>query len=226
MRSTPPPPPLALVVFLENTGYIIGRNLSPTAMNVIDFVSEEYAKLALRFAGVYSRYDSVIILEDDRATGPDLRAALIGASRTHRVDLLILAHGLPGAIIGYKGLRVGAETFTPLIAEYRHDPVLLNLHMVWQMNCYGATLAPLWRELGATVVNGSVGVNWVPEPALSTFLHRWMRGNSFGDSVLASQGVAERFWGKLYRPPAHCELHPRLESSRQIVMGCDTHVDA
>ena len=64
--------PLALVVFLENIGHIHGLRLPKLAMNVIDFVTEEYAKLLLRLFGAYQRYNRVIILEDKDANGPAL----------------------------------------------------------------------------------------------------------------------------------------------------------
>ncbi len=169
--------PVALVVFLENVGHLHGVALPRWMMAAIDFVTEEYAKLALRWHGVHRHYQRVIILEDERANGSDLRAVLIAASRTHRVDVLILAHGLPGRVIGFRGeQQVGEETFAPLRSAFARQPDLLDLRMVWQMNCFGASLIALWRELGAQVVNGSIGVNWLPEPALSLFLRAWLDG--------------------------------------------------
>ena len=188
-------------------------------MGVIDFVAEEYTKLALRLHGVWRAYDRVIILEDARATGPDLSAALVAASRTHRVDLLILAHGKPGQILGYRGKPVGAETWEPLLAAYRENRRLLRLRAVWQMNCYGVSLTHMWRELGAISVNGSIGVNWLPEPSLSLFLRAWLRGETFSRAVVHSSSRAERLWSKLYRPGVESTPHPRIRSSRQVVVG-------
>jgi hypothetical protein len=223
---TRPAQPLALVIFLENTGRLTGLNLSPRVMSVVDFVAEEYAKFSLWLNGVWRRYDKVLLLEDRRATGPELRAALIAASRTHRVDVLILAHGLPGVIVGYKGLHVGAETFGPLLDESRADPTLLNLRMVWQMNCYGATLAPMWRELGASSVNGSVGVNWMPEPAMSLFMRRWLRGEPYGIAVQKSHARSEQVWRSVYRKGTPETPHPRIGTSRPIVLGSDVEFGA
>ena len=45
--------PLALVVFLENVGHIHGINLPQWAMDIIDFASEEYAKVLLRLYGAH-----------------------------------------------------------------------------------------------------------------------------------------------------------------------------
>ena len=220
-QPTPPPPPLAAVVFLENLGNISGVKLPPWATRVIDFVSEEYVKLALRLQGLHRHYDRVLILEDARATGPDLRAALVALSRTHRVDLLILAHGAPGQIIGYNGVRIGEETFGPLRAEKVRDPACLRLRVVWQMNCYGATLAETWLALGAVAVNGSGGVNWLPEPTLSLFLRKWLRGAPFSEAIYTSATRAERAWKPIYRARKGAPLHPRLASSRTVVVGQD-----
>ena len=62
--------PLALIVFLENVGYINGVKLPRWAMAAIDWATEEYAKLLLRLLGAHRRYDRVIILEDAAATLP------------------------------------------------------------------------------------------------------------------------------------------------------------
>ena len=215
-RAKPP----ALLVFLENVGHIAGVNLPAWAMAVTDWAAEEYSKLALRLHGVYRRYDRVVILEDARATGPELARALLGLSCTHRVDLLLLAHGLPGQVVGYCGRHlVGPETFDALRAAHAADPAALDLRIVWQMNCYGASLVPLWVELGADAVNGSVGVNWLPEPALSLFLRAWLAGRPFSEAVARSNDHARRAWRVLYRPGPGGQEHPRLASSRQYIAG-------
>lgn len=211
--------PLGLVVFLENIGHISGVDLPQWTMNIIDFVAEEYAKLSLRWNGVYRKYDRVWILEDEQATGENLTATLIAASRSHRIDVLVLSHGLPDQILGYKGVRIGAETFDPLIAAYRKDPSLLHLRAVWQMNCYGMSMAHVWTDLGAVSVNGSIGVNWLPEPALSLFLHEWLHGSSYASAVERSSTRAQHLWSLIYRRGSDHQLHPRLRSSAQVVLG-------
>lgn len=214
------PKPLALVVFLENVGHILGINLPAWVMSIIDYSTEEYAKLMLRLHGAYRRYDKVVILEDDRATGPDLVQALVETSRTHRVDLLLLVHGQEGALVGYKGeVMVGMETFEPLIAAYRQDPSLLDLRMVYGLNCYGATLAQTWIDLGAEAVNGSAGVNWFPEPSLSIFLRKWLGGRPYSEAVCRSNDLSSRVWGRILPAQKGRPVHPWVESSRQMVYG-------
>ena len=220
--------PLALVVFLENVGHIHGLRLPQWVMDTIDFGTEEYAKLLLRLYGAYRRYERVIVLEDALATGPSLATALIEASHTHTVDVLLLVHGDERQLVGYKGKeRVGSETFDRLLALYQADPGCLNLRAVYGLNCYGLSLAPTWLALGAKAVNGAVGVNWLPEPSLSVFLRRWLSGRPYSEAVIASNQSALRWWGKILRPQAPDREHPWIASSRQVVFGVtDLTIDA
>ena len=183
---------MALVVMLENVGHLQGFDLPAWAMNVIDFVTEEYAKLLLRVFGAYRHYDRVLILEDERATGQELSAALMHLSVTHRVDVLLLVHGHQGCLVGYRGEElVGPETFADLQQRYGKDPELLDLRMIYGLNCYGATLASTWIDLGAVVANGAIGVNWFPEPSLSIFLRSWLGGKAIQSSGLPEQSAGE-----------------------------------
>jgi hypothetical protein len=212
--------PLALVVFLENVGHIHGVPLPQWGMDLIDWLTEEYAKLLLRLYGAHRRYDRVIILEDQQATGPALVGALTETSRTHRVDLLLLVHGLQGCLVGYKNRsHIGPETFEPLLAAYRQNPALVDLRMVYGLNCFGVTLAPVWLALGAQVTNGSVGVNWFPEPSLSVFLYQWLHGRPYSQAVAASNSWANQVWRRILQPWTKAAVHPWLLSSRQTVTG-------
>jgi len=212
--------PLALVVFLENVGHIAGIKLPQWVMDCIDFVTEEYAKLLLRLLGVYRRYDKVVILEDAKANGAALTTALLETSRTHRIDVLLLAHGHTGQLIGYLGKqRVGDETFGPLCTACAQAPETLDLRMVYGVNCYGYSLTETWRAMGAKVVNGAVGVNWMPEPSLAVFLYNWLHGKPYSEAVQRSNHTANRFWQRVWRPTAEGTPHPFLLSSRQVVVG-------
>ena len=212
--------PLALVVFLENVGHIHGVPLPGVATQAIDFVTEEYAKLLLRLYGAYRRYNKVIILEDERATGPELVAALTQASREHTVDLLLLVHGRPGALVGCRAqVDVGPETFQPLLAAYQQDPALVDLRMVFGLNCYGASLAPVWLALGAVAVNGAIGVNWLPEPSLSVFLRNWLNGHTFSEALQRSHRVALRWGTRLWSADLDGRDHPKIAGSRQAIFG-------
>ncbi|MCB0063024.1 MAG: hypothetical protein KDE19_12955 [Caldilineaceae bacterium] len=212
--------PIALVVFLENVGHIAGLQLPAWVMQVIDYVTEEYAKLLLRLLGAYRRYDKVVILEDEQANGVALGEALLATSRTHRVDVLLLAHGHIGQLVGFRNrTRVGKETFTPLCDAYCANEQLLDLRMVYGINCYGYSLADTWRTLGASVVNGAVGVNWFPEPSLSVFLYNWLRGRRYSEAVRRSNHAANRFWQHIWKRKPDGTPHDFLLSSRMIVTG-------
>jgi len=213
--------PLGLVVILENVGHIVGLNLPQWAMNVIDYVTEEYSKILLRLYGAHRRYDQVFILEDEQVNGPEIAQTLLQASKTHQIDVLLLVHGLDKCIVGYQGKEhIGLETFSPLCSSYKADPSLLDIRMVYGLNCHGSTLAPVWLEMGAKAVNGAVGINWFPEPSLSIFLRSWLKGEPYSDSVQKSNRIANRIWRLILPTPREqgCE-HPWIESSRQMVFG-------
>ena len=220
--GAPPSPskPIALIVLLENVGHVAGVSLPRWAMSVIDFLTEEYAKFLLQRYGAYRAYDSVTILEDSQATGANLSGAILRLSRTHRIDLLLLVHGKQGKLVGYRGQEmIGSETFESLLDRRQQDPAAVDLRMVFGLNCYGASLTDVWIRLGATVVNGAPGVNWLPEPTLSVFLRNWLGGQPFTVAVMRSNGHARRWGGRVWRGSTPGQEHPKIKSSRQMVYG-------
>jgi len=212
--------PLALIVFLENGGNISGVTLPKWAMTLLDYVTEEYAKILLRLLGAYRRYDRVIILEDERATGALLSRALLKASPTHTVDLLLLVHGVERCLVGCGGKEyVGEETFGPLKRMVAANPQALDLRMVYGVNCYGVTLAPTWQALGAQVYNGATGVNWLPEPSLSVFLWHWLGGKPYTYAVSRSYTWATRIARHILPAQADGQDHSMIRSSQQVITG-------
>ena len=212
--------PLALIVFLENVGHIHGINLPQWAMTAIDWLTEEYAKLLLRLLGAFQRYHRVLILEDDAATAANLTGALVQLSATHTVDQLLLVHGQERCLIGYKGRElVDAAAFDRLLARYVEDSSLLDLRVVYGVNCYGASLASTWLALGAQAVNGALAVNWLPEPSLSLFLRKWLNGVPFSEAVGSSAHRAQAIGKLLWQDRADGREHPNIAGSRQIVYG-------
>ena len=210
----------ALLVVLENVGYISGLNLPGWAMTVIDYVTEEYAKILLRLLGAHRRYDRVVILEDAEVTNQKMAAALLDLSREHRVDQLLLVHGHKECLVGYQGkVYIDGHLFNALLEAYCQDPSVLDLGVVYGVNCYGATLAPIWLALGADAVNGAVGVNWFPEPSLTLFLAQWLNGATYSEAVGTSFRWA-RWVGRLLWPDkadGSADIH--LTGSQQIVYG-------
>jgi hypothetical protein len=223
VSSSPPssaPKPLALVVLLENVGHIAGVKIPQWTMDTIDFVTEEYAKWLLKRLGAHQRYDRVVILEDEQVTGKEMTDTLIQTSQTHRVDQLLLVHGQQHSLVGYRGkAHVDGAVFKPLLRAYEQDPRLLDLRMVYGLNCYGASLAPVWIQLGACAVNGAIGVNWLPEPSLSLFLRGWLNGASYSQAVAHSHSWAIRVGKRIWQDNADGSDHPRIAGSRQIIYG-------
>ncbi|MEX1019656.1 MAG: hypothetical protein WDZ49_08360 [Litorilinea sp.] len=208
------------MVFLENVGHIHGLPLPQWTQNTIDFVTEEYAKLLLWWHGAYTRYDRVIVLEDADATGAHLVDALVDLGSDYLTDMLLLVHGRPGSLVGYLDqTHVDAATFGQLETIYRHNPHAFRLRMVYGVNCYGVSLAPTWLRLGAQTVNGACGVNWLPEPSLSTFLRHWLNGARFSVAVEKSHRRGLQWGRRIWRPDAEGNDHLRIAGSRQIIFG-------
>jgi hypothetical protein len=220
LMASSPSKPLALVVLLENVGHIAGLNLPQWSMNTIDFLTEEYAKIRLKQLGAYHHYDQVLILEDERATSVEMANTLIQMSQTHCIDQLLLVHGQKRSLVGYRGkAHIDDAMFDPLLAAYTKNPGLLDLRMVYGLNCYGASLAPVWLQLGARVVNGAVGVNWLPEPSLSLFLRAWFGGFSYSQAVVYSHYWALKVGKRIWPNQPDGSDHPRIAGSRQIIYG-------
>ena len=209
----------ALLVLLENVGHIHGLNLPHWMRAVIDFISEAYAKFILRLYGAHRRYDKVIILEDAEANGMLLASTLLNLSEAYEVDVFLLVHGLKEGLVGFRGKPIKGETFGPLLDRAKEH--LLNLRVVYGLNCYGSSLAETWQALGAKAVCGANGVNWFPEPGLSGFLLAWLRGRSFTQSVAQSNRatlwVGRRLLG---------EEHVGVKSSTLHVFGEGANVKA
>lgn len=218
--STPTHKGRALLVILENVGHISGMDLPQWAMDVIDYVTEEYAKLLLRLLGAHRRYDRVVILEDAEVHNEGMAAALFDLSAGHRVDLLLLVHGQKECLVGYQGKAyIDDRLFQTLRSAYQHDPSVLDLGVVFGLNCYGASLAPTWLALGADAVNGAVGVNYLPEPSLTLFLLRWLNGATYSQAVATSFHWARRVGRLIWPDRADGREDPHIAGSRQIVYG-------
>ncbi len=207
----------SLVVFLENGGSFGPWVLPSRVRRCLDFSTEEVAKRLLHWHNVSSAYDDVWILEDHRALPEELMSALLGASVRHTVDVLILAHGCPAGIVGWQGAVVGDSFFAEMQSWRERQAVSLRLRMVYTIACHSVHQMLAWRQLGAQVVNGISGENWLPEPTLSLFLRRWGRGQPFGVAATTAHHQAYR-WGT-HVMGRHPLWHKRLTTSQQCVVG-------
>jgi hypothetical protein len=205
-----------LIVFLENGGHVAGVDLPLWAALLLDWSTEEYGKLAVRLQA-RRHYRQIVVLEDQAATAAALWRALLAVDDA-TVDVLLLVHGQPGYACGCADHWVGADFFDGLRRLRAAGQARFRLRAVYQMNCYGESLAAEWLSLGAQAVNGAAGVNWLPEPSLSVFLRNWLGGRSFGESVAHSYRAASRALGLVWRAQDG-RIHPKIESSRMLVFG-------
>ena len=224
-QSTPhyalPGSSTTLLVFLENGGRVGGVNLAPWASLALDRLSQAYAR-----AGVWLQarrhYDRIVVLEEKQATAAQLWQALLDAGDAV-VDVLMLVHGQVGYACGHGDNQVGADFFAGLRRLRAAGLAPFRLRVVYQMNCYGQSLAPEWLSLGAQAVNGAVGVNWLPEPSLSVFLRAWLGGQTFEQAVQRSYRAASRALGLIWRPQSGQagakQPHDKIASSRMQVFG-------
>ncbi|MER2599424.1 MAG: hypothetical protein ABTQ73_07890 [Caldilineales bacterium] len=210
-----------LIVFLENGGQVGGVVLPPLVSFLLDRSAQTYAKAAV-WLQARRHYDRIVMLDEAQATEAHLWQALIEAGHA-TVDVLMLVHGLPGQAYGYGGRVVKADFFAGLRSLRAAGQAPFTLRAVYQMNCYGQSLMEEWLSLGAQAVNGSVGVNWLPEPSLSVFLWHWLRGRSFEDAIQRSYATASRLLGLIWRPEAARsgiqQPHAKIASSRMTVAG-------
>jgi hypothetical protein len=220
-RHALPGSPTILLVFLENGGRVGGVKLAPWASQALDRLSQAYARAAV-WLQARRHYDRIVVLEEEQATAGRLWQALLDAGDA-TVDVLMLVHGQAGYACGHGDNQVGADFFAGLRGLRAAGLAPFNLRAVYQMNCYGQTLAPEWLSIGAQAVNGSVGVNWLPEPSLSVFLRNWLGGQTFEQAVQRSYRAASRALGLVWRPqPGRAGVrqpHNKIASSRMEVFG-------
>ncbi|MEA3337647.1 MAG: hypothetical protein U9R25_17255 [Chloroflexota bacterium] len=214
-------PEAILIVFLESGGRVEGVSLPPWASQLVDSATEAYARLAVRLQA-RRHYDRIIVLQHQQATETNLWINLLDVGNAI-VDILMLVHGQTGYACGYANREVGADFFQGMRKLKKTGIAGFQLRAVYQMNCYGESLARDWLSLGAQAVNGSEGVNWLPEPSLSIFLLNWLGGEPFQLAVDRSYDVAQRTLSSVWRPKRNNsgqrQVHPKIASSRMHVLG-------
>jgi hypothetical protein len=209
------------LVFLENGGRVGGVNLPSWASLALDRSTQAYGRAAV-WLQARRHYGRIVVLEEEQATAAHLWQALLDAGDA-TVDVLMLVHGQTGYACGHGDNQVGADFFAGLRQLRAAGLARFRLRAVYQMNCYGQSLAPEWLSIGAQAVNGAVGVNWLPEPSLSVFLRNWLGGATFEQAVQRSYRAASRVLGLVWRPqPTRAGVrqpHDKIASSRMAVFG-------
>ena len=114
------------------------------------------------------------------------------------VDVYIFAHGLIGLFTASEsGDYHDGVALTEAYIEAHVDP--LQLRMVYGCHCYGSSLNPLWRRLGAKVTAGARFVNFYPT-RFKGFVKAWNRGEAFGKAISRSDTALVRTPVQIYIP--------------------------
>lgn len=167
-----------------------------------DFALEEVAKgITLATAGTSKcKYDKVVKCEDNEFTPEGVLAAIDRLSDNYIIDIHVLSHGGPNAIIGYNSQALTPANFFTRIEQRRargqHAP---SIRAVYQMNCVSGSLCAEWLAVGADVVNGTGEgkLNMMP-PQYFGFLKHWMNGEPFDTSVQKGYDECKWFFDALY----------------------------
>lgn len=89
-------------------------------------------------------------------------------SMTPGFDVFVFAHGSPGAFYAENG---------PVTLAALEGLGACGARFVWQTNCFGASLLPGWRKMGAVTAVGAARVNFFPS-VWSSFSRRWLTGSA------------------------------------------------
>jgi len=198
----------ALIVLQENSGHVPLPQGTPPALSdaifaVVDKVAETFEdlKTSLQAAG---RYDSVVLLTDNRCSRAELVSALVDQSKKGRmIDLIVLGHGSNEYLALKKGSLTG--TTSGNIGSLATDVgakggTTQKLRMVYMCNCYGGTLNDDWVAAGAKASVGSKMNDYMPEPMTTFFVHHWLNGNKVKDAAKKAYEQSIPFYTLVYPP--------------------------
>ena len=234
------------ITSLGNTIFSAAECLNPAAWSTVQVPVAQYVTGATNAvingstaasitAAASPKYDKVVVLQGTDFGNNRIRTELTALAPTYVVDIHMLAHGSNGSVSG------GGGTVTDQnIRDYANIGGL-NLRSVYQQNCFASSLNAAWLAAGAKAVNGSALINSMPL-SYSSFLTRWLSGQSFNTAVQGSTADWTPFFTNVYhfvdlftanqqrRDPAQFDLFgglsaaDELAESAMIVAGSNTSV--
>ena len=180
---------------------------------------EDVGVVAIR-SRTTSRYARIVILQDADVTIEHIRATLTELASRYDIDVHVLAHGGPDT------LTFRHRVLRPRDIRGLADIADLHLRSVYQQNCYGSSLIDDWLAAGATAVNGSDRINYMPLSYLA-FLKRWAAGESFAAAVSGSSADWQPYFRSVYRyvdlydgrkarVPAAVDIRGRLDPTDEL----------
>lgn len=127
------------------------------------------------------------------------------------VDVFVFSHGWDAGFRSLEGGRHGEITAADVEAELAPAKTglpTMPIRLVYQMNCYGSTMAPAWRKVGAKAVTGARYVNFFPNQ-YGRFMKHWNRGDALQvcldeADTPASRGVVDTYLATIDAPKTKC----------------------
>ena len=138
---------------------------------------------------LHDDYRSVTELLEEDATISNFVGTLASLARDPRnqaVDLVLMLHGLPGALC-FRGGDIGLNALRDRIQA---QDLKNRLRGCFSTACFGATHAPKWVDAGFRVVCGARGVYANGAYGLGIALLKWAEGARFSDTVRAANNFA------------------------------------
>jgi hypothetical protein len=164
----------------------------------------EGATAASVTAAASGKYDKVVVLQNTNFNAARVRTELTNLAPDYVVDVHVLSHGGNLVISGGGGQITEAN-----IRDFATISNL-NLRAVYQQNCFGSTLDDAWIAAGAKVVTGSNLINSMPL-SYSSFLSRWLSGQSFATAVNGATADWTSFFTTVYH---HVDMYTSAEVKR------------
>jgi hypothetical protein len=232
-----------LIVLQENTGKLdvlpentpkAFRSLFSTA---VDRIAETFEDIKSDLQGS-TRYRKVIFLTDINCTKAKLLTNLIQETDNgNEIDLFCFGHGTTEQLVLHNEILTGGAsgTIRKLLTDARAQKgstYNFNLRLVYMCECIGSTVNDDWRAIGARVSVGSKCLNFMAEPMITLFIHKYLLENktvttaaaeSFNEAKAAWQTANAAIPQLGYStPPAGCGSDDKYESSRPLVAGDGT----
>lgn len=232
-----------LIVLQENTGKL---NVLPdnTPKEFKSFFSAAVDRIAETFEDIKSelqgstRYKKVIFLTDVNCTKAKLLANLIQETvNGNEIDLFCFGHGSQELLVLHDETLTGGTTGTirKLLTDARAQKGSkfdFNLRLVYMCECIGSTVNDDWRAIGARVSVGSKCLNFMAEPMITLFIHKYLLENkTVATSASESFNEAKAVWQAANAvvpqlgystPPAGFGCAPgedKYETSRPLIAG-------
>jgi hypothetical protein len=143
---------------------------------------------------VKRHYGKIYWLVGKRATRQRFFESIRHAARNEKiVDVLLFAHGMSELVAFHGGHVCDGEIYYELFSRGGEA-----VRMVYQMNCFGASLNDDWLQAGANGVTGPVGYNIFPTIHMPEYLKRWCRGEDMCTAAHKAYRKAKPYGKKWY----------------------------